>query len=66
MPSYLKVATPTAETDSAPASTSTSSAPQVAPWAKPVLTVYGDVRQLTMGTSPPAGESGNVGTRRAP
>ena len=28
-------------------------------WTKPVLTAYGDLRQLTMGTSPATGESGN-------
>lgn len=27
------------------------------PWEKPVLRVYGDVRELTMGTSPATGES---------
>lgn len=30
-----------------------------ASWTKPVLTVYGDVRELTMGSSPATGESGN-------
>ncbi len=66
MPNHPKVATPTAKPDSAPACTSATSAPEFAPWTKPLLSVYGDVRQLTMGTSPPAGESGNAGTRRAP
>lgn len=28
-------------------------------WQKPVLTVHGDVRELTMGPSPNTGESGN-------
>lgn len=27
------------------------------PWQKPELRVYGDVRELTMGTSPATGES---------
>ncbi len=63
MLSHPEVATPTAEPDSAPAWTSASSAPQVALWVKPVLSVYGDVRQLTMGLSLPAGESGNEGSR---
>ena len=66
MPSYPKVAPPTAEPDSAPAWTSASSAPEAAPWIKPLLSVYGDVRQLTMGTSLPPGESGSGGTRHAP
>lgn len=35
-----------------------------APWEKPVLSVHGDVRQLTMGVSTPPGESGNEGSRR--
>jgi hypothetical protein len=63
MPSYPKVATPTAEPDSAPAWTSASSAPEAAPWTKPLLSVYGDVRQLTMGVTPGAGESGFELTR---
>lgn len=63
MPSHPKVATPLAEPDSAPAWTSESSPPQLTPWAKPVLSVYGDVRQLTMGVSPGIGESGHEGTR---
>lgn len=63
MPSCPKVAIPTAEPDSAPAWTSASSAPQVALWVKPALTVYGDVRQLTMGVSVAPGESGFEGSR---
>lgn len=63
MPSHPKVAVPPAEPDSAPAWTSESSPPQLMPWAKPVLSVYGDVRQLTMGLSLPPGESSNEGTR---
>lgn len=31
-------------------------------WIKPVLSVYGDVRQLTMGPTPGVGESGGPGT----
>lgn len=65
MLSLPKVASPTAEPDSAPGRTSASSAPS-ARWKKPVLSVYGDVRQLTMGTSLPPGESGSGGTRHAP
>jgi hypothetical protein len=34
-----------------------ASLPAVSSWSKPVLSVYGDVRQLTMGTSPGMGES---------
>lgn len=33
-------------------------------WQKPVLTVHGDVRELTMGPSPNSGESGNPLTFR--
>ncbi len=66
MLSYAKVASSNAEPDSAPAWTSATSAPEVAPWTKPLLSVYGDVRQLTMGTSLPAGESGSSGTRQIP
>jgi hypothetical protein len=32
---------------------------RAAPWTKPVLSVYGDVRQFTMGPTPGVGESGN-------
>ncbi len=28
-------------------------------WTRPALTVYGDVRELTLGPSPGMGESGN-------
>lgn len=34
-----------------------------APWKQPRLETFGDLRQLTMGLSLPAGESGNPGTR---
>jgi hypothetical protein len=34
-------------------------------WTKPVLVVYGDVRQLTMGPTPGIGESGNPGVLKA-
>ncbi|MEO8277850.1 MAG: hypothetical protein ABI639_16670 [Thermoanaerobaculia bacterium] len=32
-------------------------------WKKPLLSIYGDVRQLTMGASPTTGESGNPAFR---
>jgi hypothetical protein len=32
-------------------------------WTRPTLTVYGDLRQLTMGPSPALGESGNPALR---
>lgn len=34
-------------------------------WEKPVLSDFGDVRALTMGTSPGTGESGNPATFRS-
>ena len=46
----------------APLAPTTSSAQEeiasLETWTKPVLTVYGDVRQLTMGPTPGTGESG--------
>ena len=35
-------------------------------WVRPKLTVYGDLRRLTMGPSPGTGESGNVFTYKSP
>lgn len=63
MPSPPKVAVHNAETSTAQAVTCETSAPPAAPWRKPRLCVYGDVRQLTMGVSPGLGESGNELTR---
>lgn len=35
-------------------------------WSRPLLTVHGDLRELTMGQSLPSGESGQPATRRPP
>ncbi len=47
---------------SGPARASEAAAALVPHWTKPVLSVYGDVRQLTMGPTPGSGESGFPGT----
>jgi hypothetical protein len=36
----------------------TSMTPSPRPWERPLLTAFGDLRELTMGTSPATGESG--------
>jgi len=35
-------------------------------YEKPVLTTFGDVRDVTLGGSPGGGDSGGSGTRRVP
>jgi len=57
-----KVESPPAEPESGPAQTSEAAGAPGAGWAKPTLRAYGDLRQLTMGTSPNPGESGEPGT----
>lgn len=42
-----------------------ASTPPTSAWTKPVLSVYGDVRRLTMGPTPNVGESGSPGTLKA-
>jgi hypothetical protein len=37
--------------------------PQPGPYDRPRLTAYGDLRGLTLGSSPGAGDSGSPGTR---
>lgn len=53
-----KVETPLAEPDSGSAQTCRAGESQVRTWSKPALVSYGDVRQLTMGVSTGAAESG--------
>ncbi|MEO7974691.1 MAG: lasso RiPP family leader peptide-containing protein [Thermoanaerobaculia bacterium] len=50
--------------DSAPVPDGSACSGAVLRWTKPVLSVHGDVRELTMGVSNPPGESGNEGSRR--
>ncbi|MEO7795193.1 MAG: hypothetical protein ABIV06_10505 [Thermoanaerobaculia bacterium] len=61
-PSLTQVEIPSAQPPSGPELACAGVAPQGTRWTKPILTVYGDVRQLTMGPTPSSGESGNPGT----
>ena len=58
MLSCPKVETHPAVPESGPAQTSEASEAPRTCWAKPALSAYGDMRQLTMGPSPNPGESG--------
>ena len=58
MPSRPQVGVPHTQPAPGPALTSNASASRAPLWTKPVLSVYGDVRQLTMGLSPGVTESG--------
>jgi hypothetical protein len=63
MPNRQPVEIPADAPTSRSASSADRSSGSRSRWSKPVLTVYGDVRQLTMGLSNPPGESGNPGAR---
>ncbi len=53
-----KVVNPLAAPETGPAQTSAAAEARLSGWTKPVLIAYGDVRQLTMGVSTGAAESG--------